>query len=75
MYSSKFRNPTNDVELMGELHNLGTAFAIMTVALFGPDHPTEISQHMERVRIFLGAAKYAKLILKPFSNTMITKKG
>ena len=59
MYSSKFRNPTNDVKLMGELHNLGTAFAIMTVALYGPDQPTEISQHMERERIFLGAAKYA----------------
>jgi hypothetical protein len=44
---------------MGELHSIGTAFAILAVMMHGPECPTEISQHKARERIFMAAAKYA----------------
>ena len=59
MFSSRYRNPANRKELMGELMPLGKAFAIIAVMTHGPDLPTEISLHNERHSIFMAAAQYA----------------
>jgi hypothetical protein len=59
MFSSRYRNPANRKELMGELMPLGKAYAIIAVMTHGPDLPTEISLHNERHSIFMAAAQYA----------------
>ena len=59
MFGSRYRNPANRKELMGELMPLGKAYAIIAVMTHGPDLPTEISLHNERHSIFMAAAQYA----------------
>ncbi len=59
MFSSRYRNPDNRKELMGELIPLGKTFAIIAVMTHGSDLPTEISLHNERHRVFMAAAQYA----------------
>ena len=48
MFGSRYRNPANRKELMGELMPLGKAYAIIAVMTHGPDLPTEITLHNER---------------------------
>ena len=59
MFGSRYRNPANRKELMGELMPLGKAYAIIAVMTHGPDLPTEITLHNERHSIFMAAAQYA----------------
>ena len=60
-FGSRYRNPDNETLLMGENQTLGKAYAILAVMMHGPDLPTELSQHKERLRIFIAAAPYALL--------------
>ena len=59
MFNSRYRHPDNQEKFMGELMQLGKVYAIIAVMTHGPDLPTEISQHNQRHRIFVAAAKYA----------------
>ena len=59
MFGSRYRNPANRKELMGELMPLGKAYAIIAVMTHGPDLPTELTLHNERHSIFMAAAQYA----------------
>jgi hypothetical protein len=43
LFGSRYRNPENQETLMGELHSIGIAFAILSVMMHGPECPTEIS--------------------------------
>ena len=60
-FGSRYRNPRNETLLMGEKQTLGKAYGILAVMMHGPDLPTELSLHSERLRIFNAAAPYALL--------------
>ncbi len=50
-YGSKYRpgDPDNSEVLMGELMQLGKAFGILAICMFGPNLPTEKHLHADRL--------------------------
>jgi hypothetical protein len=59
MFNSRYRYPENVKTLMGELQQLGMAFAIIIVVTHWPNLPTELADHNLCHSLFIEAAKYA----------------